>query len=106
MTSLWLFISCEKSDLKERCFTKTSLESTPWVKQHLSGFQRPKAGPLSVVVYAYQGEEYLVFANPTLSSPMSNIFNCAGQPLPQLGISYNQFMKDARKVDVLLEKTY
>ncbi|MFD1143285.1 hypothetical protein ACFQ4C_19310 [Larkinella insperata] len=106
MISLYLFTSCEKSDLKERCFTKSSLEGTPWVKQHLSGFQQPKAGPLSVVVYSYQGQEYLVFSNPFLSSPMSNIFNCAGQRLTQLGIPYNQFMKDAKRVDVLLEKTY
>ncbi|GAB3336581.1 hypothetical protein GCM10027299_46770 [Larkinella ripae] len=101
-----LLLACEKPDTEKPCFAHESLETTPWLRAHLAGFQQPTTGPLRVVVYAYEGHYYLAFENPRLSAPMANVFNCAGQRLPELKIEYDRFMKRAKDRDVLLEETY
>jgi hypothetical protein len=101
-----LTLACELPEAEKTCFSKEYLENTAWVKQHLSQFQRPKAGPLRVVVYTYEGQPYLAFENAFLSSPMANVFNCAGARLIELKIDYNAFKKHANEVSVLLQETY
>ena len=98
--------SCERQEAEERCFTKNSLENTAWVKQHLAWFQKPKTGPLRVVVYSYQDQTYLAFENPAISAPMANVFNCSGARLIELNIDYTEVKKQAIEVVVLLEGTY
>lgn len=109
---LFSLLSCEQAEPKadeiksEGCFSKASLENTPWAKDQMTQFQRPKSGSLRVAVYSYKDEQYLVFTNGFVSSPASYIFNCSGVNLPALKIGYNQFMDHAKVVEVLLEATY
>ena len=109
---LFSLSSCEQAELKtdeiksDGCFSKASLENTPWAKDQLTQFQRPKSGSLKVAVYFYKNEQYLVFTNGFVSSPASYIFNCSGVNIPNLKIGYNQFMDQAKEVEVLLDETY
>jgi hypothetical protein len=88
------------------CFSNAPLENIPWAKDQLQVFQRPRSGPLQVSIYIYRGENFLVFANPSLSSPMSYIFDCSGASIGQRGINYNVFMDSAKEVAIILEGKY
>ena len=91
----------------KNCFSKSSLEDTPWVKKQLQSFQRPKSGHLVVTVYLYQEKHFIVFANPSLSSPVSYMFDCAGTKFGDLNLgTYNQFYDQAKLIEVLLEENY
>ncbi|HEV7351238.1 hypothetical protein [Telluribacter sp.] len=92
--------------LRDGCFAGSPLETIPWAKDQLAGFQQPKSGPLRVVVYSYRNEQFLAFVNPILSSPMSYIFDCSGTSIAQRNINYNNFYDEAKKLKVLLEGTY
>jgi hypothetical protein len=110
------FLSCEQASLKTddikdeptmiKCFSKASLQDTPWVRDQLVLFRRPKSGSLRVVVFSYQNEQYLAFGNGFVSSPASYVFNCSGVNLPTLKIGYNQFSDQAKEVEVLLEEIH
>lgn len=116
LSSLVFFFSCEQASLKaddvkdepttSGCFSKASLQDTPWVKDQLTKFQRPRSGPLRVVIYSYQAREFLAFENPSLSSPASYIYNCSGAKIPDLNINYNAFYDQAKEIEVLLEENY
>ena len=88
------------------CFSDAPLENIAWAKDQLQVFQRPRSGPLRVSVYIYRGENFLIFSNPSVSSPMSYIFDCSGANISQRGINYNVFMESAKEVAVLLEGNY
>ena len=96
----------KKLDPDQGCFSNAPLETISWAKAELAYFQRPKSGPLRVIVYAYRNNYYLAFENLTLSSPMSHIFGCSGQNIAQLGIRYNDFTADARVLKVILDERY
>lgn len=103
--------SCTETEIKEfetgeSCFTKESLEAVPWVKDQLTFFQVPKQGPLRVAVYQYKDQYYLAFENPSLSSPMSYIFNCDGKTIGEVNIHYNEFYGQNKLMAVLLEAKY
>lgn len=103
--------SCTEAEIKEyeiaeSCFTKESLETVPWVKDQLAFFQVPKQGPLRVAVYQYRDQYYLAFENPSLSSPMSYIFNCDGKTIGEVSIHYNEFYGQNKLMTVLLEAKY
>lgn len=88
------------------CFSDAPLEKINWVKGQLAYFQRPKSGPLRVVVYSYKNEPFLAFENGFVSSPMSYIFDCSGATITKRGINYNAFYGEAKPVKVLLEGQY
>ena len=103
--------ACTEAEIKEyeigeSCFTKESLETVPWVKDQLAFFQVPKQGPLRVAVYQYRDQYYLAFENPSLSSPMSYIFNCDGKTIGEVSIHYNEFYGQNKLMTVLLEAKY
>ncbi|MGG7663967.1 hypothetical protein [Dyadobacter sp. BHUBP1] len=103
--------SCTETEIKEfetgeSCFTKESLETEPWIKDQLAFFQVPKQGPLRVAVYQYRDKYYLAFENPSLSSPMSYIFNCDGKTIGEVSIHYNEFYGQNKLMTVLLEAKY
>ncbi|GGM89224.1 hypothetical protein GCM10010967_22500 [Dyadobacter beijingensis] len=103
--------SCTETEIKEyeieeSCFTKESLETVSWVKDQLNFFQVPKQGPLRVAVYQYRDQYYLAFENPSLSSPMSYIFNCDGKTIGEVNIHYNEFYGQNELMSVLLEAKY
>ena len=88
------------------CFSNAPLENIAWAKDRLQIFQRPKSGPLQVSIYTYREENFLVFTNPSVSSPMSHIFDCSGANIGQRGINYNVFMDSAKEIALLLEGSY
>ena len=96
----------KKLDPDQGCFAQAPLETISWAKTELAYFQRPKSGPLRVIVYAYKNDPYLAFENLTLSSPMSHIFDCSGNTISQRGIHYNDFTADSQVVKVLLDEKY
>lgn len=102
-------ISCD-ADKKlapdQGCFAHAPLETISWAQDQLAYFQRPKSGPLRVVIYSYKKESYLAFENGFVSSPMSYIFDCSGQNIAQLGIRYNDFTADAQVLKILLDEKY
>lgn len=87
-------------------FAKKPLETIPWAKDELARFQRLRSGPLQGTIFSFKQEYFLAFENPILSSPMSHIFDCSGKNISEREIHYNDFTKDAKKLKVLLEKTY
>jgi hypothetical protein len=98
--------SCVQTEVKENgsgepCFTKESLETVPWIADELKQFQVPKSGGYHVSVRIYHGQPFLAVGNPTLSSPMSHIFNCEGVSISDLGIHYNEFCDNSELVAVL-----
>ncbi|MDI9879104.1 hypothetical protein [Flectobacillus longus] len=90
----------------DTCFKKDPIAELPWLKTVVTQFQQPKSGPLKVVLYVYKSEYYIAVNNPLVSSPGSYIFNCKGESIGKLNISYNQFTADALTEKVLLEGTY
>lgn len=88
------------------CFSKESLTTVTWQKDQLASWQRPKSGPLSVVVYSYKGENFLAFVNAFDNGPVSHIFDCSGITLGKRGINYNEFYSNNKEVKVLLEGIY
>jgi hypothetical protein len=78
------------------CFSNAPLENIAWAK----------SGPLQVSIYTYREENFLVFTNPSVSSPMSHIFDCSGANIGQRGINYNVFMDSAKEIALLLEGSY
>lgn len=98
--------SDKKLDPDQGCFSHSPLKTISWAKTELAYFQRPKSGPLRVVVYSYKKERFLAFENLTLSSPMSHIFDCSGNTTSQRGIHYNDFTTDAQALKVLLNEKY
>lgn len=96
----------KKLDPDKGCFSHAPLETISWAKAELAYFQRPKSGPLRVMVYSYKRDYYLVFENLSLSSPMSHIFDCSGNTISQRGIHYNDFTADAQELKVLLDEKY
>ncbi|MCF0069257.1 hypothetical protein LZD49_02160 [Dyadobacter sp. CY261] len=108
---LFFGASCTQTEIKENeasepCFTKESLQTVPWIKDQLAWFQVPKEGALRVAVYRYRGQDFLAFENPSLSSPMSYIFNCAGKKIGELDINYNEFYDHVELTAILLEGKY
>lgn len=102
-------LGCEadkKLDPDKGCFSNSPLKTISWAQDQLASFQRPKSGPLRVVIYSYKKEYYLAFENPVLSSPMSYVFDCSGQNIAQKGIRYNDFTTDAQVLKVLLDEKY
>lgn len=88
------------------CFSEESLTTVTWQKDELASWQRPKSGPLSVVVYSYRGEDFLAFVNAFDNGPLSHIFDCSGVTLGKRDINYNEFYNNNKEVKVLLEGTY
>lgn len=100
-----------KSDINPKgattgCFANSPLENISWAKDQLISFQRPKSGPLRVVVFSYKNEDFLAFENGFISSPMSYIFDCSGVTIAKRGINYNTFYDKAKQRQVLLEGKY
>ena len=108
VASISFVASCTNDSIDpNNCFSKSSLEDTPWVKEQLQHFQDPRSGPLMVGVYLYKGEYFIVFANPFMASPMNYIFDCSGDKSVDLNMgTYNQFYDQAKLIEVLLEETY
>ena len=101
--------SCTKTEKVDsaNCFSDNPLETIPWAKKQLESFQHPKSGLLDVSVFNYKGNYVLVFANVFASSPHSYMFDCAGDlALDKLGVTYNEFYDQAKRVKVLLKGTY
>ncbi len=88
------------------CFSDKSLTDVSWQKDQLQFFQKPKSGPLKVVVYTYKNESFLAFENGFISSPMSYIFDCSGVTIIKRSINYNTFHSEAKQLKVLLEGSY
>lgn len=88
------------------CFANSPLENISWAKDQLVSFQRPKSGPLQVVIYSYKNEDFLAFENGFDSGPSRHIFDCSGNSLDKRGINYNEFYNNNKKVKILLQKSY
>lgn len=93
-------------EINTSCFTQESLKDVSWQKDQLTFFQQPKSGALRVVVNYYNNEYFLTYENPTVSSPMSYIFDCSGNSLGKRGINYNLFTSKSKEVVTLLEGKY
>lgn len=88
------------------CFSDDPLEKISWAKDQLQSFQRPRSGPLRVVIYDYKKERFLAFENVFLASPGGYIFDCSGVSIGKRGIHYNTFTDEAKAIQLLLEGTY
>lgn len=88
------------------CFSEESLTTVAWQKDQLASWQRPKSGPLSVIVYSYKGENFLAFENGFDNGPSSHIFDCSGTTLGKRGIDYNEFYNNNKAIKVLVSGTY
>lgn len=88
------------------CFSEESMITVAWQKDQLTSWQRPKSGPLAVIVYSYKGENFLAFENGFDNGPASHIFDCSGTTLGQRAINYNEFYDNNKRIKVLLEGTY
>ncbi|WP_046573375.1 hypothetical protein [Spirosoma radiotolerans] len=88
------------------CFSDKSLADVSWQKDQLQFFQKPKSGPLKVIVYTYKDESFLAFENGFISSPMSYVFDCSGATIAKRSINYNAFYSEAKQLKVLLEGSY
>ncbi|MGX7686438.1 hypothetical protein ACWA1C_04675 [Flectobacillus roseus] len=90
----------------DTCFKKDAIAELPWLKSVVTDFQKPNSGPLEVVLYTYKNQYFIGVVNPLVSSPASYIYNCSGESIGKLNIGYNQFVAEARTIDVLLKGTY
>ncbi len=104
--------SCTQTELvdsegnSKNCFSKSSLEDTPWVKKQLQSFQQPKSGPLRVITALFRNEYFIVFSNAAISSPISYVFDCSGNMIGKRVENTNEFFDNAKIVEVLLEENY
>ncbi len=88
------------------CFQNDAIAELPWLKNVVSDFQKPKSGSLEVILYVYKNQYFIGLLNPSVSSPASYIYNCNGDSISKLNIGYNQFMAEARTIEVLLKGNY
>ena len=88
------------------CFANSPLENISWAKDQLAFFQKPKSGPLKVVIYSYKSENFLAFENVFDNGPINHIYDCSGVTLGKRGINYNDFYNKNKLVKVLLKEAY
>ena len=99
--------SCTPNDnVSAACYQGDPVDELPWLKTLVEKFRQPKSGPFILSLNEYKGEAFFVLGNPTLSCPMCYIFNCEGKTIGQLGISYNEFNKERRKIRILLQEEH
>ena len=102
---------------KVTCFNDNSsaIEQLPWLKTVVSEFQKPKSGPVQVVLYVYNHEyakdkfqlEYFIGVyNSSISNPASYIYTCDGKTLGKASIDSSDFYAKATVVKVLFEGSY
>ncbi len=102
---LFLYSSCLPNDnVSAACYQSDPIEELPWLKQLVEDFSKPKSGPFAITLVEYKGEAYFILGSPTLSIPMNYTFNCQGKTLSQLGIDFNKFNDEYRKIKVIINK--
>ena len=89
-----------------KCYKEDPLNELTWLDPILAEFKKPKSGPLTVSAFQFRNEVFIVVQNPTVSSPMSYIYNCAGKTIFQLKIGYNEFYNEAKFIKVFLDQKY
>lgn len=124
LVSLGFILSISSCSVEEtvalpenKCFNDNSsaIEQLPWLKTVVSEFQKPKSGPVQVVLYVYNHEyakdkfqlEYFIGVyNSSISNPASYIYTCDGKTLGKASIDSSDFYAKATVVKVLFEGSY
>ena len=85
MCPLLAVVACVESDSFENidrpCFTKESLETVPWIVDHLKKYTLPNGGGYHAAVYIYHDQQFLAITTPFGCTPLGHVFNCTGVPL-------------------------
>lgn len=87
--------------IDQPCFTKESLETVPWIVDHVKQYTLPNGGGYHAAVYLYQDQQYLAITTPFGCTPLGHVFNCAGVPLDSLKIDYNDFQTNRKLAAIL-----
>lgn len=105
MCTLLAAIACVENDglehIDQPCFSKESLETVPWIVDHLKNYTLPGGGGYHAAVYIYHDEQYLAITTPFGCTPLGHVFNCAGTPLDSLEIDYIDFQNNMKLAAVL-----
>ncbi|NBB29223.1 hypothetical protein [Cellulophaga sp. BC115SP] len=124
LVSLGFILSISSCSVEEtvalpenKCFNDdaSAIEQLPWLKTVVSEFQKPKSGPVQVVLYVYNHEyakdkfqlEYFIGVyNSSIASTDSYIYTCAGKTIGEAAINAKDFYAKATVVKVLFEGSY
>lgn len=105
MCTLLTAVACVETDgfenIDEPCFTKESLETVPWIVDHLKKYTLPSGGGYHAAVYIYHDQQYFAITTPFGCTPLRHVFNCEGVPLDSLKIDYTDFQNNRRLAEVL-----
>ncbi|WP_143061674.1 hypothetical protein [Dyadobacter sp. SG02] len=105
MCTLLAAIACVENDgfeyIGQPCFTKESLETVPWIVDHLTKYTLPNGGGYHAEVYIYHDQQFLAITTPFGCTPLGHVFNCAGVPLDSLEIDYIDFQNNRKLAAVL-----
>ncbi len=88
-------------NIGQPCFTKESLETVPWIVDHLKKYTLPNGGGYHAAVYLYNDQQYLAITTPFGCTPLGHVFNCEGVPLDSLDIDYVDFRDHIKLAAVL-----
>ncbi|WP_019943800.1 hypothetical protein [Dyadobacter beijingensis] len=98
-------VACVENDrfenIDQPCFTKESLETVPWIVDHLNKYTLPNGGGYNASVYIYHDQQFLAITTPFGCTPLGHVFSCAGVPLDSLKIDYIDFQKNMKLAAVL-----
>lgn len=105
MCTLLAVVACVETDgfenIDEPCFRKESLETVPWIVDHLKKYTLPNGGGYHAAVYIYHGQQFLTITTAFGCTPLGHVFNCGGVPLDSLEIDYVDFQNNRKLAAVL-----
>ncbi len=97
--------ACVETDgfenIDQPCFTKESLETVPWIVDHLKKYTLPNGGGYHAAVYIYHDQQFLAITTPFGCTQLGHVFNCEGVPLDSLEIDYIDFQSNIKLAAVL-----
>lgn len=107
ITLLVWVTSCAKQEAIDSeatpCYLNDPLKELVWMPDIVQYFKSSFKNVTTVTLYRYKNQQFFAFENAFVSGPVGYIYNCSGESLPKLGISYNEFYNSAKEVKVIFE---
>lgn len=103
---LWV-ISCTKQkvidSIASPCYIDDPINELVWMPNKVQYFKTEYLTPTLVSLYIYKNQQFIAFENALVSGPAGYIFNCEGVNITQLGINYNEFQDNAKRIKTIFE---